>query len=423
MRNGRLIESRLQGGFVLFVILLVVVSPLVSAPRDASAVASFVQKITPVVVNSNGAQSVSGTFAAAPVAGNLLVVVCSAAANVSFSTVPTGYSVAAPSVSGTVSQAIFYKISVGGDTSATCTASPKPRAALAIQMYEYSGVLTTGTVNGTATAVGTTNPAGSGTFTPTSSNSLVFAAITNVTGAAPYTSPTSTFTVRSDVSNLLHMGVADRITTATTAQVFNGTNSAANAWRGQIVVFRATASALSADIVDAAGNSISSPSLSFAAKTYDFVCQTNSLVLGTSTQKMRVSNYSAQPGWGISIAPTAGVGALWGDGTNSFDMNDSGGAGCTDGADSDSFGGQLSVKPSTGVITPTGCTNTGVILGTDTAFSQGAVDSIEIASANSSAALNCLWDITGVTLSQTIPAEQAISTGYTLSLTLTIVAK
>jgi len=133
-------------------------------------------------------------------------------------------------------------------------------------------------------------------------------------------------------------------------------------------------------------------------------------------------------GWNVTMAPTGGATALWQNpgATKKFDFNDPTGsnAGCSDGADTDTFAGQITVNPAAATLTTDcqSCTATGVTKGSSAAFSQGATDSVTLLSASSAA--NNPWRgyLTGVGLSQTIPAEQAADSSYSINMTLTITA-
>ena len=48
-------------------------------------------------------------------------------------------------------------------------------------------------------------------------------------------------------------------------------------------------------------------------------------------------------------------------------------------------------------------------------------DSITLVTAGSTSGTNCYWDMTGITVSQTIPLEQAVAS-YTIDMTLTVTA-
>jgi len=178
---------------------------------------------------------------------------------------------------------------------------------------------------------------------------------------------------------------------------------------------------LFADIVDESGNSISSPGISFSSVQTGFSCQTSTATFGTLTQKIRVTNTTNTPSWSLAIASTNGIASVWDAGTDGYDFNDPSGspAGCTDGSDVDIRAGQMSFDFSSATITPQpGCSNTGISLGSVASFSQGVIDSIVIVQASASADTHCYWDITGITVTQQIPAEQANGT-YNLDMNLT----
>ena len=183
---------------------------------------------------------------------------------------------------------------------------------------------------------------------------------------------------------------------------------------------------LDVDIVDGSGVSVANPLVSFGLLTPALICQTSTATLGSSTQKIRLSNGSASNGWSVSIAATAGSTALWSTtGGSKYDFNDSSGspAGCGDGGDADTYAGQLSLSPSASTVTAlSGCSNaTGITKGSNAAYSEGSINSITLLSASSSADMYCYWDITGIGLSQKVPPSTPVGT-YTLDLTVTAVA-
>ncbi len=120
----------------------------------------------------------------------------------------------------------------------------------------------------------------------------------------------------------------------------------------------------------------------------------------------------ADNGWTLTIAATSGVTTLWQNGgsTQNYDFNDPTGAnpGCTDGGDADSRPGQLTIDPSVSTINLDcgTCVATNVTKGSSTGFNQGTTDSVTLL--NAAAASDDIWRgyLTGVGLSQTIPAEQ-----------------
>lgn len=180
---------------------------------------------------------------------------------------------------------------------------------------------------------------------------------------------------------------------------------------------------LSINIVDTGGSPIGVPSVSFPAVNTTINCQTNSSVLGVSNAKIRVDNGTLNPQWNLTIAATGGATANWDNGSGAnYDFNDPTTSGCGDGADADSFAGQLSINPSSATSTPeAGCTNTGLSFGSSSAFNQGTVDSITLLTAGATAQTNCYWDITGINMDQKIPREQ-INGAYNINFTISAIA-
>jgi hypothetical protein len=189
---------------------------------------------------------------------------------------------------------------------------------------------------------------------------------------------------------------------------------------------------LSTDIMDASRVTVASPGVAMSGKSFSFDCQAGGSAstgtLGTVAQRMYVNNPDgADNGWTLTVAATGGATGRWANGgANTFmDFNDPTGstAGCSDGADADTSVGQLGLDPSTGTLTTdcTSCTSTGVTLGSNASFNQGTTDSITLI--NAAAGSNDVWRgyLTGVTASQTIPAETPADS-YTLNLTLTSTA-
>jgi hypothetical protein len=174
---------------------------------------------------------------------------------------------------------------------------------------------------------------------------------------------------------------------------------------------------LAIDIVDGSGNTVASPSVNFGALTFSFGTQDSTGTLGTASETVRVYNPTSTETWTASIAGSAPT-TNWSNGTDHYDFNDANGY--TDGADADSYGGQLTVNPAAGSLAGVGgCATSNVSLGTNSAFNEGSTDSITVASAASGASAFCRWDITGVGLSQNIPAGQATGS-YSADLVLSI---
>jgi len=176
---------------------------------------------------------------------------------------------------------------------------------------------------------------------------------------------------------------------------------------------------LSVDIVDAGGVSVPAPSITMAATTLSFAFQTASGTFGASAQKIRINNTTIDSLWTLTLAAAAGPTALWSAGTPKYDFNDpTGSAG--DGGDADSYGGRLTMDPSLGTLGGT-CATTGITKGSAASFSEGVTDSVTLLTAGATASTTCLWDLTGVGVSQTIPAEQ-LASSYSINMTLTVTA-
>lgn len=170
-----------------------------------------------------------------------------------------------------------------------------------------------------------------------------------------------------------------------------------------------TAGTLSADTVDGSGNSVASPTISFPGQTFLWQIQQSLGTLGVSAQKIRVTNTTATSAWTLSLAASGGNSSVWTRGPDSYDFNGT------------YAQGRLQVDPSGATITPqSGCTTTGISKGSANYFVSGTQDSINVAAASGSAGTNCYWDITGVGLTQDIPAGQTPGS-YIVSMTLSII--
>ncbi len=391
-------------------------------PNHALAAVTLVQTKT----NFGTATSSAVSFAPAATAGRLLIVVCATKGS-SVITGPSGYN-SIINQSGTMSQAIFYKIAVGGETNVTCNFSSSLLGG--IHIYEYSGLHTYSSyeTSNSVPSFGTGVTANSGTISTTHANDLIFAAVSNDSGLST-TSWNNSFidqTISGNGFGQNKGGGSTRIYfdaaayNSVTAGNYSGAASFGSTtnWRGQIIAFRAMSNSpsLSVDIVDGSGNPVASPSTTTTSFSKGFTCQTPTGTLGTATQKIRINNTTDNPSWVLAIAATSGPTARWLSGSNSYDFNDPAGstAGCTN--------GQLSFNPSVSTITPqSNCPATSLVKGAESGFVQGTNNSISLITASSPAYIDCYWDITGVGLSQKVPANQP-SGNYSLNLTLTITA-
>jgi hypothetical protein len=399
---------------VFTLVLLCMFVTSIIAPYDAGAVAQLVQTKTGV---TDGGTSVSASFTSAATANSLLVAVCGGRSSGTF-TGPSGFTTAKLEA-GTPTQGIFYKVAAGGEQSISCTSNASMR--LGIHIYEYRGVQISSPLNAvnTTASTGASSSPASGSVVTTNANDLLLAAITTNANTS-ISAWNNSFTLQSNfvnggttASRAMYSGAA-RSVSATGTYSSTATASASGAWRGQIAAFKLLTPILSTDVVDGSGNSVVSPGVTMSSATYQFSCQTVTGTLGTSSQKIRISNNTATPTWTLSVAATGGSASKWSVASLQYAFNNPSSSGCGS--------GQLTINPATGELAPqSGCPSTGLALGSSAAFNSGVLDSISLATANSSAAINCYWDLTGVSLSQKIPAEQMVG-AYSINLTLTVTA-
>lgn len=210
-------------------------------------------------------------------------------------------------------------------------------------------------------------------------------------------------------------------TIASMSNITNAHAGNATAYSTKICATGAGAGTLTVDIVDVGGNPVSNPSVAMSEASFSFAYQTVNGALGTSSERIRVENTTDNPMWTLDIAPTLGPTSFWDGISKDYDFNDPTPS-VGDGSDADNLGGQMSIDPLEAVITPkSGCSTSGLTLGSPSSYSEGVVDSITLLSAGASAGTNCYYDIVGVDVSQTIPAEQLVG-NYLINMTLTITA-
>jgi len=183
---------------------------------------------------------------------------------------------------------------------------------------------------------------------------------------------------------------------------------------------------LSIDIVNGSYVSVGSPSVIFPATTFSFTCQTNTATLGTASQIIYIKNPDASDsGWVASIAGSATT-AIWDGAGSDYDFNDAGGSGCTDGADTDTVGGQMTIDSSVGTLaagTCLSCVTTNITKGSSASFVEGSVDSITLLNAAAASSDVGDWKLTGVAISQKIPSEQGAASDYNINMVVSIVAQ
>jgi hypothetical protein len=205
---------------------------------------------------------------------------------------------------------------------------------------------------------------------------------------------------------------------------------------GKFLVFAASTSefqvtinsgTLSVDIADSTDSfsTVASPSVTFSASDFSFSCTSTSGTLGTAAEAIYVQNPdAADSGWTVSIAASDPT-DVWDSAGTDFDFNDPTTSGCADSGDTDSVAGELTVDASGGTLTAgdcASCTTGSITLGSSNAFEEGVTDSITLLTGAAGSDDVGDWYLTGVDLSQTIPAEQPAASDYTLSMTLSVVA-
>lgn len=181
---------------------------------------------------------------------------------------------------------------------------------------------------------------------------------------------------------------------------------------------------LAVDIVDGSYVTVGSPSVAMNAATFSFTCQTATGTFGTASQQIYVANPdAADNGWVVSLAASSPT-AYWNSAGTKMDFNDPTSSGCTDGADTDSYKGQMTVDPSVATLaqgqSAHGVAN--VTKGSSAAFNEGTVDSITVLTGAAGSVDIGDWTLQGVSISQKIPAEQPAASDYNINLTLSIVA-
>jgi hypothetical protein len=182
----------------------------------------------------------------------------------------------------------------------------------------------------------------------------------------------------------------------------------------------APAGELAVDIVDGSGTPVADPSLFMSTSTVMLTAQVTTGTLGTTGQRVRVTNGTGDPSWSLALAASS-TAAFWDGALSDYDFNDPTANG-VDGGDADSLGGQLRFNPSVASVTPEGgCGTTGISLGGSAGFSEGITNAVTLITADGSADTDCYWDVTGFAASSTIPAQQPADT-YFIDMILTVTA-
>ena len=224
-------------------------------------VPTLVQKASGVSGNQNDT-SVSASFSAAPTANHLLVAIVGTDTSVTIST-PGGWS-SAINQSGTPGQAIFYKVASGSESN-TVTVTVSSGTQMGLQIYEYSGVVTTSPLDQTASLTGSSSSPSSGSVTTTQANELLIAGVV-IQARTSFSNWTNSFNEESDFQNVggspkRSYAGADRIVTATGTYSTTATTTASGAWRGQIASFKALPPCTGTSAATYQGNSADNQSI------------------------------------------------------------------------------------------------------------------------------------------------------------------
>lgn len=167
-----------------------------------------------------------------------------------------------------------------------------------------------------------------------------------------------------------------------------------------------TGSVLSTDIRDNSNQVVALPSFAMSAVSASTSQQTATGTFGSASQRISVDDARGNgSSWTLALnAKTPGTGT-WTSGGNTYKYNDT------------AANGQLTVNPTAGTITAVTGGATGVTKGTSATFS--GTGAITLMSADATASK--IWNgyITGIGLSQTIPAGQAVG-NYTIDMTQTV---
>lgn len=170
---------------------------------------------------------------------------------------------------------------------------------------------------------------------------------------------------------------------------------------------------LNTDVRDGSNAVVASPSFAMSAGTVSTSSQqTVTGTFGSATQRISVDNPGASnTGFTLAIAATGGTTATWTDGAKTYPFNAATAA-----------AGQLTINATPGTITALVGTTTGITKGTSGTFTSGSNTPIQLLNAGSTS--DDVWNgyLTGVSVSQTIPAATPAGS-YTFGLTQTVTAQ
>lgn len=183
---------------------------------------------------------------------------------------------------------------------------------------------------------------------------------------------------------------------------------------------------LAVSIVNANYQPVTAPAVPLSYALYGDTCQSNTGTLGTTTQRIYVTNPRvANNGWSVTLAaldPTA----TWVSGSQKMDFNDPTTTGCTDGADVDTVAGQLTLDPTSAILTAgqcLSCVADHIQRWSVASFEENITDSITLLTGTPSSDDMGDWVLRGVEVTQTVPAFQPAAGEYTLPLSFSIIAQ
>ncbi len=171
------------------------------------------------------------------------------------------------------------------------------------------------------------------------------------------------------------------------------------------------AGTLSVDFVDGSNVSIATPAVSFGAVDFSFACQDGTATLGTASQKLQVKN-PKKAGVKIDLNASAPSTDKWTSGANNYKYNDA----TSDGTTAGCMYGQLAVSGGTFTKTAGSAAPTYTMPG----GSFSSTSSVTLFNNTGTQAYNA--DLTGYSLTQKIPAEQADGT-YSLPMVVSYIAQ
>ncbi len=164
---------------------------------------------------------------------------------------------------------------------------------------------------------------------------------------------------------------------------------------------------LTYDIVDGSGVTVGSPSVAFPATTFSFSCQTQTATFGTASQKVKIGN-PILGGVKLDINAQTPASDQWTDSAKNYSYKDGAGSGCTNGQMTISGG---TFNQTAGANVPTYTTPGGAFTSTS-----------PVTLLNNTSTTAWEGELTGYTLSQKIPAEQADGT-YALSMVISAISQ